>query len=241
MLTPVIHAIRRALPAACIVCGQAAYKEYSICDVCEPLLPRLGECCRRCGIEFGAALSKDRFCNSCLLRPPSFAMCCAAFPYVPPISKLVANFKFSAGFDIGYSLSRILARDFNAHYGTAERPQLLLPVPLHSKRLSSRGFNQAREISRVLSRHCRVATSDSMLLKTRHTEAQTSMKSATARKTNLRGAFSLRKVPNMEAVTHIALVDDVVTTMATMETLSRLLRSQLGCRVDVWCLARANR
>lgn len=234
-------AIGRILPSICIVCGQSANRQFSICRDCDDELPRMGECCRRCGIEFEGRLSHNSCCASCRLTPPAFESCNAAFPYVSPINKLVADFKFSARFDIGYSLSRVLARKFNAHYRETNKPDFLLPVPAHRSRLSERGFNQALEICNVLSSHSRVPSLHSALRKVRNTQPQTSMASAAARRGNLHNAFTVNRADSLEGARHIALVDDVVTTMATVEAVSRLLRAQLGCRVDVWCLARAGR
>jgi ComF family protein len=241
LLEKLLHKLICALPGTCIVCGLAANRRWSICQDCEWALPQLGACCRRCGIELNGRLSADGCCPSCLRSPPSFDSCTAAFPYASPINKLVADFKFSARFDIGFALSRILAQVFNAYYLESTKPQLILPVPLHSSRLRSRGFNQAAEIAKVLSRHCGVCSSSAALIKFRNTQPQTSMRSAKARKVNLRGAFGIGSKDSLKAVNHIALVDDVVTTMATVETLSRMLRQQQGCRIDVWCLARASR
>lgn len=230
-----------SLPATCIVCEQLANRGFGICYDCECELPRLSECCRRCGIELNGGLSMESCCASCQLCAPSFDACIAAFPYASPINKLIADFKFSARFDIGHSLSRILARTFNAHYGENPKPELLLPVPLHRSRLRSRGFNQASQICMTLARHCRVPNSHSTLLKVRNTEPQTSMASATARKSNLRHAFAVADANCLVGVKHIALVDDVVTTMATVEAISRMLRQRQDFRIDVWCLARAIR
>lgn len=236
-----MQSIRRSLPTTCIVCGQVADEDHSICNDCQCELPTLGECCRRCGIELNGGLSEENCCTSCLLAPPSFDFCSAVFPYSSPIDKLLADFKFSARFDIGYSLSRVLANAFNTYYIGMAKPELLLPVPLHKSRLRSRGFNQASEMCNVLSSYCDVSTSHSTLSKTRNTEPQTSMNSAAARKANLRKAFSVNKMDDLDGVTHIALIDDVVTTMATTETISRMLRERQDCRIDVWCLARTSR
>ncbi len=232
-----IQSIRCALPATCIVCGQVADGEHSICNDCGCELPKLKECCRRCGIELNGKLVKGSCCTRCQLSPPAFDSCTAAFPYVSPIDKLVADFKFSARFDIGYSLSRVLACRFNAYYVGTAKPELLLPVPLHKNRLGSRGFNQASEICNVLSEYCAVATSHSSLIKIQNTQPQISMSSATARKKNLRKAFAVRKLDGLTGVTHIALIDDVVTTMATTQTLSRLLREPQAARIDAWWIA----
>ena len=241
MLHQLMQSIRRALPTTCIVCGQVAGGDHSICNDCGYELPTLSDCCQRCGIELNGQLSSDSCCSSCQLSPPSFDFCTPAFPYVSPIDKLISDFKFSARFDIGYSLSRVLASAFNAYYVGKAKPELLLPVPLHKSRLDSRGFNQASEICNVLSKYSGISVSHSTLSKVRNTEPQTSMNSAIARKANLHKAFAVSRMEDLTDVTHIALVDDVVTTMATSQTISRMLREQQDCRIDVWCLARTSR
>ena len=240
MLNKILQSIRCALPSTCIVCGKLAERDYCICNDCEHGLPKLGNCCRCCGIELRGGIAKDSCCTRCQINPPEFDSCIAAFPYISPINKLVADFKFTARFDIGYSLSRVLANTFNTYYVGVAKPDLLLPVPLHTSRLRSRGFNQAREISFVLSKYCGVPISHRALHKIRNTEPQTSMSSAAARRINLRGAFAVNKPEMLEGIRHIALVDDVVTTMATSQTISKILRKQQKCRIDVWCLARAS-
>ena len=88
------RSIRRALPTTCIVCGQNADADHSICHECGWELPKLGECCRRCGIELSGTLVTDSCCTSCQLSPPSFDSCTCAFPYVSPIDKLVPILSF---------------------------------------------------------------------------------------------------------------------------------------------------
>lgn len=128
MFSKLLQTLRCALPAACIVCQQASGRDYSLCEDCELALPKLGECCQRCGVELKGRLSYESLCSSCLLSASTFDSCRAAFPYASPIKKLVGSFKFSARFDIGYSLSRVLSKAFNTHYSGTGKPQLLLPV-----------------------------------------------------------------------------------------------------------------
>ena len=109
------QSIRCALPTTCIVFEQNADLDYSICNDCGYELPKIGDCSRRCGIELSGGLVMDSCCTSCQLSPPSFDSCTCAFPYVSPIDKLVADFKFSARFDIGYFFSRVFASAFNAY------------------------------------------------------------------------------------------------------------------------------
>lgn len=238
--------LRRHSPIACVVCGLEAANDYSLCWDCESGLPEMTECCRRCGIELYGRLSIDSVCGECLRSPPGFNFCRGIFPYTSPINKLITRFKFTGRFDIGYSLSRILAAEINNYYKADSKPEMIVTIPLHQTRQSLRGFNQASEIAKVVSVHCQIPIQDSMLIKIKNTPAQTDMTSALARRSNLRGAFSLQrqslqKQSKMSGVTHIALIDDVVTTMATVESAASLLQGDGGRRVDVWCLARASR
>ena len=217
---------RCTLPTTCIVYGKNTDSDHSICNECGCTLPKLGDCCRRCGIEISGGRVTDSCCTNCRLSRPGFDSCTCLFPYVSPIDKLVADFKFSDRFDIGYSLSRFLARTFNAYYIGPAKPEQLIPAPLHRNQLDLRGFNQASEIGNVLAKHCGVSISHCTLSRTRNTQPQTSMSSAAARKANLRKGFNVSKSDSLTGVTHIALIDTVVTTMATIQAISRMLRAQ---------------
>lgn len=207
---------------------QNADSDHSICNECGCKLPKLGDCCRRCGIEISGGLVTDSCCTNCRLSPSSYDSCTCVFPYVSPIDKLVADFKLAAHFDIGYSLSRFLARAFNTYPIGEAKSERLIPVPVHRNRLDSRGFNQASEIGHVLAKHCGVSISHCALSTTRNTQPQTSMSSTTARKANLRKAFDVSKSDSVTGVTRIALIDEVMTTMATNQDISRMLRAQQG-------------
>lgn len=113
-------------------------------------------------------------------------------------------------------------------------PNLLLPVPLHRRRLKDRGYNQALEIARPLARYFQLDISSGLCRRTENTAAQSGL-NRKAREKNLRHAFSL-----MEDVTgrHITLVDDVVTTGTTVAELARCLKRGGATRVDVWAVAR---
>lgn len=153
------------LPATCVVCKQNAAQRYSICASCEQSLPRAAAPCCHCGVTLGNQLTIDSCCGRCLHNPPNFNFCKAAFLYASPINKLVSNFKFSAKFDIGHALSKILAKEINAYYRNKPVPQYLIPVPLHRKRQRLRGFNQALEISKVISAGCRIPLLKSVITK----------------------------------------------------------------------------
>ncbi len=115
-------------------------------------------------------------------------------------------------------------------------PQLLLVVPLHQKRLRQRGYNQALELARPLARALDVPLRHDILQRFRATDAQTEL-DALSRRRNVRGAFVLREGVALPA--HVAILDDVMTTGATLAECARVLRRNGVQRVDVWALARA--
>ena len=117
----------------------------------------------------------------------------------------------------------------------AERPQALVPVPLHTGRLRERGYDQALELTRPLARRLGLPLRDDLLRRARATAAQSTL-DAGQRRRNLRGAFAVRGHCALPA--HVALVDDVMTTGATAHAAaSALLRAGVA-RVDVWVCAR---
>ena len=118
------------------------------------------------------------------------------------------------------------------------RPDLLIPVPLHASRLRERGYNQALELARPLAQALTIPLRHDVLLRTRATLAQANL-DAKARRKNLRGAFAI--VENAALPQHVVIVDDVMTTGATLRECARVLLRAGVSRVDVWALARAPR
>ena len=119
-----------------------------------------------------------------------------------------------------------------------ERPELLLTVPLHRQRLRQRGYNQALELARPLARALAVPLRHDVLQRQRATDAQTEL-DAVARRRNVRGAFAVREGVVLPA--HVAVLDDVMTTGATLAECARVLKHAGVQRVDAWALARAPR
>jgi ComF family protein len=118
--------------------------------------------------------------------------------------------------------------------GTADLPDLVIPVPLHPLRLRERGFNQSLEIARFVANKLQLETDWQSVKRIHHTPPQTDL-SEKERRRNLQGAFSISGDLRGR---HVALLDDVITTGATLTELSRLLMRQGVERVDLWALAR---
>ena len=134
-------------------------------------------------------------------------------------------------------LGTLLAREIQQHYSPTALPDFLLPIPLHPQRLRTRGFNQAMEISRVVSKQLHIPILCQHLRKRQSTIPQASL-SAKQRQYNLQHSFQLKhKLPNAR----IAIVDDVITTGATINEVAQLLQDAgLKQPLYAWACARTS-
>lgn len=222
-------ALRALLPPRCLLCGARGESGLDLCAACMAELPRNERCCARCALPLETPAP---LCGRCVRRAPPWDSAWAPFRYAYPLDRLEARFKFGADLAAG----RLLASLWIALHAPGERPQAIVPVPLHRSRLRSRGYNQALEIATPLAKALRIPLLRDALRRTRATDAQTEL-SAVQRRRNVRGAFEVRF--DDEIPQHIAVLDDVFTTGATLAECTRVLKRAGVQRVDVWALARA--
>ncbi len=241
---PLISSFKRVsalLPTACIVCGRIVSTTFLICGPCSKELPWIRNACVRCGESTYHTPLCQELCNKCQLPPPGFQFCKGLFLYLTPVDTLLSGFKFHARFDAGFALAAHLAERMYEYYALNNPPDLLLPVPLHDNRLRARGYNQAAEIAKTISARCGIPISTNLVKKRKDTIPQTEIGDATARLKNLRNAFYVPNVTALRNVKRIAIIDDVVTTMATVMALTDTLRLAGIDTIEVWCIARASR
>lgn len=227
------------MPSPCIVCARNCNEVISICKFCCNDLPWIKNACYACGLPLPDSGLHANHCAKCLLHPPSINFCQGIFHYESPISRLITRFKFHDQFEIGFSLSFLLAGEIEKEYAGISQPEFLIPVPLHRERLRVRGFNQAFEISKVISQQTSIPIGLDFVKKVRNTSAQTELDSASKRRRSQKNVFCCDKNRWPENVNHVAIIDDVVTTMATVLSLASSLESHGVRHIDVWCLARA--
>lgn len=151
---------------------------------------------------------------------------------------MIARFKFHGRFSIGRALGQLLALRLAPAFSTAP-PDALLPVPLHIGRLRQRGFNQSIEIARQLSHHFGIPYLPHYCQRIHASKPQRGLR-AIARKKNVQGVFRIAPETLKHTPRHIVIVDDVVTTMATVQAIAYLLKKEGVERVDVACLARVS-
>jgi ComF family protein len=226
-----IDFIHSRLSGHCLLCGDRcpAGDGLSLCSGCRCDLPPNSHPCPACGEPLAGP---DMLCGNCQRRPPPCDTTIAPLLYAPPLDTLILRMKAPAGIVAACTLGRLLAWQLESR--AVERPDLLLPIPLHPTRLRERGFNQAALLARQISRKLDIPWDAGILEKCRQTEDQRGL-DRRARQRNLRGSFVSRELPRG---CHVAIVDDVITTGATSQEAARTLKRAGAGRVDVWALAR---
>lgn len=218
----------------CLLCDEPADSANSLCVSCESELPWLGARCQVCALPLPHA---GLTCGGCLQRAPRFDRVEAPWRYAFPVDSLITRFKHQAKWPLGRLLGELLSQHLLHAFGEGlTRPDLLLPVPLAERRQRQRGFNQAALLAQWLSEQLHLPLQQHWLQRVIDTPAQQQLDAAT-RKRNLRRAFALAPKSQVSGL-HLALVDDVLTTGATAESLARLLKKAGATRVDIYCLAR---
>ena len=218
------------LPQACVLCGQNC-RRHALCTSCLADLPQIDAAtCHQCGLPLDGPASGP--CGHCLQQSPGYDHVISGFAYAQPVAQLVAKLKFRGQIQLARLFGELLIRPVQAGNSQA---QAILPVPLHPGRLRQRGFNQALEIARPLSRALHLPLLTDMVYRHRDTQPQ-SEQSAARREGNIRDAFSLNQPPVFQ---HVAIVDDVMTSGHTVNEIAKLLRAAGVTQIEVWCVARA--
>lgn len=212
----------------CLLC-QAASGEELLCEACARDLPISASACPRCA----SSAPNNAECGACLAHPPHYDASIAAFIYTYPLDRLVQALKYGGQL----ALAALFARKLHQRIGDGAGVDLIAPLPLHPERLTQRGFNQAAEIAKVLGRLSGIAVELELGRRVRNTAAQTDLPWQ-ERVANMRGAFACaRSLSGLR----IAVVDDVMTTGATLDEFARTLKRSGAARVENWVVARTPR
>lgn len=223
-----------------MLCGMNSGGKTNLCETCKQNIPWIDHACLGCGIDLKSSPA-DGLCGRCVITRPVYSRCIPVMSYASPVDRLISQFKFQADFAAGQALAELLNQKFTAHYRGLEPPDLLIAIPLHRRRLQERGFNQALEVAKSLHRQTGITLLGNGLTRVKPTLPQTELKGVKLRKSNLQGAFTCENKGLLSGRKHIALIDDVVTTGATISEAARALFLAGAQQVDCFCLARANR
>ncbi len=220
-----------ALPDTCVVCQQAVQTSarHRSCPHCWAALPRIINACRHCALP----LQRDDICGQCQQNPLCENSCIAALLYQGVGRELVHKLKYSHGLREGHTLANAMLEAISLRYSNQPLPQAIIPVPLTYWRQVRRGFNQAAWLSHLLSR----ALDLPVLIRHIHRRPGTAQhkKNRAARLQLPDNSFCISKPIPWQ---HVAVVDDVLTTGATVTGLTNHLRRAGACKVDIWCATR---
>jgi ComF family protein len=217
---------QRVFGGTCMLCrGEAG--QGLLCAACDADLPRLGGAlCPRCAVPSTAGA----ICGRCLSHPPRFDATVAALEYRFPADVLVQALKFRGELALAALLARLLEEGIDR----GPPVHFIVPVPLAAQRLRERGYNQALEIARHLARATGAQLALDACERTRDTPAQMGLPWA-ERAANLRGAFRAQR--SLDGAT-IAVLDDVMTTGATLNEIAGALKRSGAAYVVNWVVAR---
>jgi ComF family protein len=237
MVNKLLDALLTGLfPDHCRLCGLRSHRPLPLCRGCESGLQANTVCCYRCAIPLPGSLheSRETLCGKCLQTPPPFDRVVAPWLYCEQLAYLIQRWKFHGE----RRLTPLLAALWLMQVAESDPVDVLVPVPLHWRRLWRRGFNQSELLARQLHSFTagleEVALHSRSVRRSRPTRAQSGM-GAAQRARNLKGVFTVtHRYDNLR----VAIVDDVFTTGATAAAMAGALRKAGANHVEVWCLAR---
>ncbi|MDO8988716.1 MAG: ComF family protein [Sideroxyarcus sp.] len=217
----------RLLPAQpCLLCGAASH-DGLCCANCDAELPRIGAGhCPVCGLP----TPDGNVCGQCLKHAPPFDHTVAAFSYGFPVDKLIQALKFNDRLILVDFLAQALALRIET------RPDCIVAMPLHPARLRERGFNQSLLLARRISRKLRLPLLADACERVRNTPPQSALPWK-ERDKNMRQAFTCKPGSAVRGK-HVAIVDDVMTTGASIGELARALKKAGASEVSAWVVAR---
>ena len=217
------------LPRFCRLCEQEVERDIDLCAHCERSLCWNLFACPRCGLPRGYPASGP--CPDCINRPPPFAATVAPLLFEGPVRHWIHAAKSASGLGAAKLLGHLLARGIEQAGGCI--PDGLVPVPLTAARLMRRGHNQAALLAAPPARRFNIPLHRGGMQRTAGGKPQRGQSRA-ARARSIRGAFSATR----SFAGHLAIVDDVMTTGATVTELASCLLAAGAVRVDVWAVAR---
>lgn len=222
----------------CLLCATPHRERFGLCQACDSDLPRLSAShCPQCALPSpqNHHSATAQVCGHCLQSPPAFDRTRALFSYEHPVDAMLQRYKYQHKLHMAEHFASRIAQALTEPARTAQAlPDLMIPMPLHPKRLSERGYNQSLEIARQLHKTLALPFDATSCTRTRLTPPQASLP-LKARVKNMKDAFSCaRRFDGLR----IALIDDVMTTGASLNALAKTIKAAGAAQVECWVIAR---
>ncbi|MBC7756208.1 MAG: ComF family protein [Bdellovibrio sp.] len=226
----------------CLLCAESTAQNsknthpstHAVCGECLAELPwHPKTSCPQCGLASSGAGLNAIVCGSCLNSPPDFDATKAVFLYAYPIDAMMLRYKYGSMLNLGDTFGEFLAEKINIE-DCLRNIDLIVPMPMHPQRLQERGFNQALEIAKILTKNCKEKLDYKSTERQTLTPPQASLP-LKERVKNIKGAF---KVNTALKEKRIAIIDDVMTTGASLNELAKTLKKAGASHVECWVVAR---
>ena len=210
----------------CLLCAEVNGGKIGLCSACLNDLPwHDAPHCPQCALP-----SRGEICGNCLKNPPFFDKTQAPLRYDFPVDALIQGLKYRQSLHLASTFSQLL---FN-HLQHQPAFDLIVPMPMHPQRLKERGFNQALEIARILAKNLHIPLDSQSCIRTKYTPPQATLP-LKERVKNMRGVFDCKR--DLTGL-KIAIVDDVMTSGASLNALAQTLKKTGAAKVECWIIAR---
>lgn len=215
----------------CVTCLRDSAQN-GLCQDCRNDLPANRWCCQTCALPLPFPAPDGR-CGECQTSPPCYSRSLIPWRYQFPVDGMISRYKYHGQHKFARPLLADFADHIEYHLATEARPDLLIPAPMHWTRRWHRGFNQAQDIAEAVAKRLDLPVNARLVRRTRRVHSQRKLNRA-SRLGNLQGLFEVTgPVP-----AKVAIVDDVVTTGATVRELASVLAGAGAKDIQVWALAR---
>lgn len=215
----------RLFKQRCLLCAGSDGGELGLCEACYKDLPwHNTPKCPQCGLS-----SNGLVCGSCLNSPPDFDATHGLFTYNFPLDVMMQRYKYGSMLNLGHIFGKMLSNKINL-----ADVDLVIAMPMHPKRLKERGFNQALEIAKIITKNNPEKLDYQSVQRQKLTPPQASQP-LKERVRNIKGAFTISNHLNGK---RIAIVDDVMTTGASLNELAKSLKKAGASHVECWVVAR---
>jgi len=234
-------------PPRCQLCGSRHQLLFGgqLCTACAADFRPNETPCQVCAVPMsiskGGMSQQSSTCGQCTKASPVYDYCWSPFVYSQPLEWMIQQLKFNQKLNFAPLLSNLMAekmrQNLQQHLFENNKPDIIIPMPLHNRRLKQRGFNQSHLLIKPIAKILQLPIDLNSCKRVRDTAHQTG-KNARQRQQNIKNAFAFN---NKRSYQHVAIFDDVVTTGSSVSELSKVLKRGGVKRVDVWCLARAEK
>lgn len=220
----------------CLLCASHHGSEQGLCEACFASLPwHSAPQCPQCGLH----TQDNSICGHCLRSPPDFDVTHTLLTYNFPADRLLQHYKYRNSLHLAQTFATLFfekhaSKNLTFKYSQSHKIDLIIPMPMHHMRLKERGFNQALEIARILSKKTQIKLDYTSCKRSKHTPPQASLP-LKERIKNIRGVFHCQQ--NMHGL-NIAIIDDVMTTGASLNELAKTLKQAGASHVECWAIAR---